>query len=124
VQVPTLAAAPNGGNTCASLIKTLSYIQIQLDVAVEFTWDARKDRLNRRKHGISFDTAMRIFDDPFQVTEQDREVEHEPRWQTIGTVGQNVLLVVHTVDEESDVIRIISARKATRAERRIYAEGN
>jgi uncharacterized protein len=100
----------------------LSYIQIQLDIAVEFSWDAWKDRLNRRKHGISFDTAMRIFDDPFHVTVQDREVEGEPRWQTIGMVGEVPLLVAHTVDEEGDVIRIISARKATRAERRIYAE--
>jgi len=91
---------------------------------VEFTWDARKDRLNRRKHGISFEAAVRTFDDPFHVTTQDREVEHEPRWQTIGMVGQNVLLVAHTVDEEEDVIRIISARKATRAERRIYAEAH
>jgi uncharacterized protein len=90
---------------------------------VEFTWDARKDRLNRRKHGISFDVAMRVFDDPFHVTGQDREVEHEPRWQTIGMVGQTLLLVAHTVDEEDDGIRMISARKATRAERRIYAEG-
>jgi uncharacterized protein len=90
---------------------------------VEFTWDARKNRHNRRKHGISFDTAMRVFDDPFHVTVQDREVEGEQRWQTIGMVGQALLLVAHTVDEEVNVIRMISARKATRAERRIYAEG-
>ena len=91
---------------------------------MEFTWDARKDRLNRQKHGIGFDTAMRIFDDPFHVAVQDREVEGEERWQTIGMVGQTLLLVAHTVDEENDVIRMISARKATRAERRIYAEGH
>ena len=89
---------------------------------MEFTWDARKNRLNKRKHGISFDSAMRVFDDPFHVTTQDREVEDEPRWQTIGIVGQNILLVAYAVDEEGDAIRIISARKATRAERRIYAE--
>ncbi len=91
---------------------------------MEFTWDARKDRLNRRKHGISFDVAMRIFDDPFHVTEQDREVGGESRWRTIGAVGQTVLLVAHTVEEQDDVVRIISARKATRAERGIYAEGH
>jgi hypothetical protein len=91
---------------------------------VEFAWDARKDRLNRQKHEISFDAAMRVFDDPFHVTEQDRELGGEPRWQTIGIVGQNVLLVAHTVNDEHDVIRIISARKATRSERRIYAEGH
>jgi uncharacterized protein len=90
---------------------------------VEFIWDARKDRFNQRKHGVSFDAAMRVFDDPFHATTQDREVEGEPRWQTTGMVDQAVLLVAHTVDIEDDVIRIISARKATRAERRIYVEG-
>lgn len=92
---------------------------------MEFTWDARKDRLNRRKHRISFDTALHVFDDPYHVTTQDREVDGEPRWQTIGMVGaHNVLLVAHTVDDETGAVRIISARKATRTERRIYAEGN
>jgi len=92
---------------------------------VEFTWDARKDRLNRRKHRISFDTASHVFDDPYHVTTQDREVDGEPRWQTIGMVGaHNVLLVAHTTDDEDGAIRIISARKATRSERRVYAEGN
>jgi len=92
---------------------------------VEFTWDARKGRLNRRRHGISFDTALHVFDDPYHVTTQDREVDGEPRYQTIGMVGaHNVLLVAHTDDEETDAIRIVSARKATRTERRIYAEAN
>jgi uncharacterized protein len=92
---------------------------------VEFTWDERKDLLNRQKHRISFDTALHVFDDPYHVTTQDREVDCEPRWQTIGMVGaHNVLLVAHTADQESGAVRIISARKATRTERRIYAEGN
>jgi uncharacterized DUF497 family protein len=92
---------------------------------VEFTWDARKDRLNRQQHCISFDTALHVFDDPYHVTTQDREVDGEPRWQTIGMIGaHNVLLVAHTEDDETGAIRIISDRKATRTERRIYAEGN
>jgi hypothetical protein len=92
---------------------------------VEFTWDTRKDRANRKKHRISFENAILVFDDPFQVTTQDREVEGEPRWQTIGMVnGVHILLVAHTLDEEQDSIRILSARKATRQERRIYAQGN
>jgi uncharacterized DUF497 family protein len=91
---------------------------------LEFIWDARKDRLNRQKHRISFDTALHVFDDPYHVTMQDREVDGEPRWQTIGMVGaHNVLLVAHIEDPENDAIRIISARQATRTERRIYAEG-
>jgi len=92
---------------------------------VEFTWNARKDRVNWRKHRISFDTALHVFDDPYHVTTQDREVVGEPRWQTIGMIGaHNVLLVAHTIDDEGEAIRIISARKAIRTERRIYAEGN
>jgi hypothetical protein len=92
---------------------------------VEFTWDARKNRVNKKKHRISFETAVLVFDDPFHVTTQDREVEGEARWQTIGMVhDMHVLLVAHTVDEELESIRILSARKATRQERRIYAQGN
>jgi len=91
---------------------------------VEFTWDARKNRLNRKKHGIGFETAIHVFDDPFHVTTQDREVEGEMRWQTIGMAGEQVLLVAHTVEEDGELIRIISARKATRTERNIYAQGS
>ncbi|MGA7217759.1 MAG: BrnT family toxin [Candidatus Sulfotelmatobacter sp.] len=62
---------------------------------------------------------------PYHFTTQDREVDGEPHWQTIGMVGaHNVLLVAHTINEETGAIRIISARKATRTERKIYAEGN
>jgi uncharacterized DUF497 family protein len=58
------------------------------------------------------------------VTAQDREVDGEMRWQTIGTVGGiHILLIAHTLDEEEQLIRIFSARKATPQERRIYAEG-
>ena len=89
---------------------------------MEFAWDTRKNSLNRRKHGISFETAIKVFDDPFHVSVQDREVDDEIRWQTIGmTGGLLVLVVAHTVDEERQTIRIISARKATSREQRIYA---
>jgi uncharacterized DUF497 family protein len=92
---------------------------------VEFTWDERKNRVNRRKHGVSFETAIRVFDDPYHLTRQDREIEAEPRWQTIGMVnGTHVLLVAHTVSEDEEVVHIISARKATRQERSIYAQSN
>jgi len=56
--------------------------------------------------------------------QQNREVDGEPRWQTIGVVnGIHVLLVAHTVNEYDEEIRIVSARKATRSERRLYAQG-
>jgi uncharacterized protein (DUF4415 family) len=73
---------------------------------VEFTWDERKNRVNKRKHRISFDTAISVFNDPFHVSRQDREVENEERWQTIGMVrGVRVLLVAHTVEENDGLIR-------------------
>jgi uncharacterized DUF497 family protein len=92
---------------------------------LEFTWDERKNRINQQKHRISFETAILVFDDPYHLTRQEREVEGEPRWQTIGIVeGIHVLLVAHTVSEDEEVIRIFSARKATPSERRIYAQSN
>jgi uncharacterized protein len=95
---------------------------------VEFAWDEGKNRINKRKHGVSFDTAVLAFDDPYHLTRQDREVDGEPRWQTIGVVnGVHLLLVAHTVahtvNEYDEEIRIVSARKATRSERRLYAQG-
>jgi uncharacterized DUF497 family protein len=66
---------------------------------------------------------MLVFADPYALTEQDRIVGGELRWQTIGLAGGVVLLLVaHTVQEEGadEVIRIISARKATRKECKRY----
>lgn len=92
---------------------------------MRLTWDERKNRANKRKHGVSFETASLIFDDPYHVSRPDREMEGELRWQTIGMVrGAQILLVAHTVSESEDeeVLRIISARKATPQERSVYAQ--
>jgi len=90
---------------------------------VEYGWDERKNRANRKKHGISFETASLVFDDPFHISVQDREVEGEARWQTVEMIANlHVLVVAHTVDEDAELIRILSARKATRRERRLYAQ--
>ncbi len=93
---------------------------------MRFTWDAPKDRSNRQKHGIRFDTAARVFLDPLHLTRQDRVVVGEVRWQTIGMVGGLLLILVaySVVDEEEEVIRIISARKVTRQERVEYEEAS
>ena len=93
---------------------------------MRFEWDPRKDRANRARHGVSFEVARRVFDDPLHLSVQDRHVAGEERWQTLGLVGGVVVvLVAHTYREERDdeVIRIISARKATRHERHIYERG-
>lgn len=92
---------------------------------LRFTWDPGKAETNRRKHGISFEVAVRVFHDPFHLSEQDRIEGGERRWQTIGVVqGVTVLLVAHTRTDArmAEVIRIISARKATKAERRRYEQ--
>jgi uncharacterized DUF497 family protein len=86
-------------------------------------WDENKNRINRRKHGVSFETAARIFYDPYVVSYRDRVVDDEQRWHSIGLVGGiAILLVVHTSEEQhgEEEIRIISARKASPRERALY----
>lgn len=91
---------------------------------MRFEWDEAKSKSNLRKHRISFETAVLVFNDPNALTEQDREIDGEARWRTIGMVdGQLILFVAHTVEEQKEeVVRIISARKATAGERREYEE--
>lgn len=91
----------------------------------KFEWDENKNVINRNKHGVDFQTASFVFDDPNFLSEQDRIVDGEERWQTIGMVGGLVILMVaHTVreDENTEIIRIISARKATSKERKHYEQ--
>ncbi|MGA2326166.1 MAG: BrnT family toxin [Bryobacteraceae bacterium] len=93
---------------------------------MRFLWDEAKNRRNRAKHKVSFETARLVFDDPCALSMQDRVAEGEERWQTLGLAGGAVvLLVAHTymVEGDEEVIRIISARKATARERKVYAEG-
>jgi uncharacterized DUF497 family protein len=94
---------------------------------VRFDWDERKNESNLRKHGIDFNTASLVFDDPMHLPTPDREIDGEQRWQTIGMAdGVLLLLVVHTVedeDEADELVRIISARKAEAHERRTYYDG-
>jgi uncharacterized DUF497 family protein len=95
-------------------------------VLVRFDWDDGKAARNLGKHGIDFDTASLVFDDPMHVMIQDREVDGEARWQTIGIAeGILLLLVAHTfeADDGDVVVRIISARKAEAQERRLYEDG-
>jgi uncharacterized DUF497 family protein len=88
-----------------------------------FVWDEKKNRTNRRKHGVSFETAARIFEDPNVVSYPDRWIDEEDRWHAIGSAGGiAILLVVHRSEEQNgeEEIRIISARKASRCERALY----
>ena len=89
-----------------------------------FEWDAAKALSNLQKHRVSFEIASRVFADPFAMVAQDRIENAERRWQTLGIVdGHLLLLVAHTVREDEDgteVIRIISARRAEPKERKDY----
>lgn len=94
-------------------------------MTIRFEWDPDKAAANLRKHGVSFDLAIRVFADPFGLSEQDRIDDGEYRWQTLGMVnGIVLLLVAHTYreDDEGEVIRIISARRAGEKERKRYEE--
>lgn len=88
-----------------------------------FEWDVRKARSNLAKHGVAFEEASTIFGDPLSLTIPDPEHSRtEDRFVTIGSAFTGKLLVVvHT--DRGDNIRIISARRASRPERKSYEEG-
>jgi uncharacterized DUF497 family protein len=90
-------------------------------VGVRFEWDPAKAEANIRKHGVSFEEAMTVFSDWLSVTVPD-SIEPQERLITIGGSHDRTTLVVVHLDFD-ETIRIISARKATSRERRIYEEG-
>ncbi len=92
---------------------------------IRFEWDSAKAAANIKKHGVSFEIAQRVFADPHHLSDLDRIVNGEERWQTIGVVdGIAMLLVAHTWAEAdgTEVVRIISARAADRHERKRYEQ--
>ena len=92
---------------------------------LRFEWDENKNQSNLVKHGIDFQTAQLVFDDPHCVTFVERTIDGERRWHAIGFAEEVILLVVvHTYREagSDEIIRILSARQATRHERKIYEE--
>ena len=86
---------------------------------MEVTWDPAKNRSNRRKHGLSFEDAAELFTSGADYLELFDELhsEDEDRFIAIGPIARGVVLVVHTVHDDEDVLRIISARFASRRER-------
>lgn len=86
---------------------------------MEFEWDPGKNRANLAKHGISFDEAKNIFDGPILTRSDDRAEYGENRDISLGALWPDgVLVVVHV--ERGETIRLISARKANRRERKVY----
>lgn len=95
---------------------------------MRWTWDDTKNRVNQRKHHLSFETAQLVFDNPLAAHRPDPGSDEE-RWHTIGMIGSVAIIVAHTWPEaqpggQGETGRIISARKATPYERRAYEEGN
>ena len=89
-----------------------------------FEWDDKKSNKNLKKHGIAFEEAATVFGDPLSITIPDpKHSKAEHRFIIIGeSVQRRTLVVVHV--ERTDKIRIISARRATRREKKIYEEKN
>ena len=90
----------------------------------QFEWDPAKARANLTKHGVAFEDAALVWDDPLHLVRFDRFEAGEERWHALGmATGVVLILVVHTYPDE-DRVRIVSARKATRTERRAYEDGD
>ena len=93
-------------------------------MGLTFEWDEAKAIRNRKKHGVSFGEASTVFGDPLSITIADpmHSAAGEKRFVIIGqSYKGRTLVVVHC--EQQDTIRIISARVATKRERRTYEEG-
>ena len=90
--------------------------------AIKFEWDPNKNEINKRKHGLSFETAKEVFYDEFAILFDDPEhsVEEE-RFLIIGsTKREQICIVSHCCRDDENRIRIISARRATKNEQRVY----
>jgi uncharacterized protein len=92
---------------------------------LRFEWDERKNRSNRTKHGVWFEEAQSVFRDPnARLFDDPEHSEKEERFILIGlSFTARPLIVVHCYKESNSVIRIISARKATKKEFIFYEEG-
>ena len=92
-------------------------------MGLQFEWNGRKAQTNKKKHGVTFEEASTIFGDLLSITIID--LAHsigEDRFITIGrSINEKLIVVVHT--DRDDIVRIISARKAAKNEKRQYEQG-
>ena len=95
-------------------------------MTMRFEWDPQKDRINLGKHGISFEQAKEVFEDPLHISLLDCRFSYfEERWITIGRIGDFRIIVTANLffdTDGEDVVRIISAREAGLNERKQYEE--
>ena len=87
---------------------------------MHFEWDKEKNELDCRKHGIDFNLAKLVFQDPVAIVDDDYDIYDEDRLRVLGSVGDKVFVVSYTYRYGGDVVRLISARYARPSERRVY----
>ena len=89
---------------------------------MQFEWDEEKEKNNIAKHGIDFETAARVFADENRLELYDAEhSDEEDRYIAIGMIGEVMYIVTVVFTDRNEAIRLISARKATKQERKLYA---
>ena len=90
-----------------------------------FEWDEEKNTKNKKKHGISFEEVQAVFEDEYAILFDDPDhSDDEERFLIIGeTKAEQICIVSHCYRDHENVIRIISARRATRTEQRTYLDG-
>jgi len=108
---------------CAYLVATNPKLaDVELSDTLRFEWNPRKAKANRAKHGVSFEEAVTVFADPIgRITDDPRHSETEERYVLLGQSARRRLVAV-MFTERGQAIRLFSARKATRRERREYEE--
>lgn len=87
---------------------------------MDFEWDSAKERANRKKHGVDFRAAAKVFLDPYVIEFDERDINGEWRCNAVGLVDGRMLFVSYTM--RGEVVRIISARGAEPHEKRKYHE--
>ena len=91
---------------------------------MKFKWDNNKEKTNILKHGVTFEQASYVFADPFVLNKFDDEhSDDEDRYVLLGkSLNETILVVVHTFKDKNglEFVRIISARKATKNEKKVY----
>jgi uncharacterized DUF497 family protein len=100
-------------------VLSISILEV-LGLGMDFEWDNAKEEANRKKHGVDFRTAAKVFLDPYLIEFDDLDPTGELRFNAIGLVDNRMLFVTYTT--RGDVVRIISARGAEPHEKRKYHE--
>ena len=92
-------------------------------MSLDFRWDSRKAAVNRRKHGVTFEEAISVFEDPLaRIFVDEWASDTESRGIIVGHSGARNLLLVAFAEQPDTTIRIISARRATPKEQRDYEQ--